>query len=169
MVKRSQGGTAVKFTSNANNFNADITQFNNSTTNVSHIYELELAIRAAIAANPNIKFKAILWHQGETDGDLNNRFYYRDLCRVIFYIRGIVGNPKLPFIFGTVPTVSASYKDYIQADFEKIAANINDTHLIDMSGATLQDSFHFDSASSELLGDQMYNIMKSQNMLRRAQ
>lgn len=165
VVKRTRGGTSVAYQYNTS-FNADIKKFENDIGWESQLYYLEKSIRSALAANPNIKFKAILWHQGESDS--NNEQYFRDLARVIMYIRGIVKNPVLPFIYGTIPTNSLSYAETTYNAFVKIQENLKNCYMIDMGNKSLNaDNVHFNATTAKWLGEQMWTIMDTNTMIRR--
>ena len=85
---------------------------------------------------------------------------------MIYWLRGKVGNPKLPFIFGTVPTDSAQYSDIVKADMERVAQDINDCYLVDLGAAgDMIDQFHFGASTAERLAREMYKIMRQNNML----
>ncbi|HIF9260461.1 TPA: sialate O-acetylesterase [Photobacterium damselae] len=168
-VKRSHGGTPLAFRDSISNFNPDIAKFNCVSGITPYLYELELAIRNAMEVNPDLEFKAILFHQGESDGDIGNRNYFRDLARLVYYIRGVVGNVELPFIFGSIPSNSRSYREHINADFVKLVDKVPHVYMIDMEGQPLKaDQLHFDHVAQEYLGDQMYQILRDNHFLVRS-
>ena len=85
---------------------------------------------------------------------------------MIYWLRGKVGNPKLPFIFGTVPTDSAQYSAIVKADMERVARDINDCYLVDLGAAgDMIDQFHFGASTAERLAREMYKIMRQNYML----
>ena len=79
---------------------------------------------------------------------------------MIAYVRGVVGNARLPIITGTISHHSKQYDATIEAAQKRIADE--DPYfflIIDMSGATLQDNFHFDGTCSEYFGKMAYDAL----------
>lgn len=105
----------------------------------------------------------MLWHQGEGDrGSLGTGSadrYYMNLRNMISYIRGIIGNERLPIITGTVSHNSSQYDATIEAAQQRLAQEDPYFCLIDMSGAPLLDIYHFNAASSIYLGEMAYNAL----------
>lgn len=161
IVKRSLGGTAIDVTGTKGGgywtpYTEDI------TSGKKLIEELKIKVLNAMAANPNLEAKAILNHQGEGDSTASARVkYYQNEKNVIRYSRGIVGNPKLPFIFGTISTSSLQYTDEVNNAQHQIATEDKFTHLIDMSEGSLFDSYHFDPASTLLFAQKVFNVLKN--------
>lgn len=102
--------------------------------------------------------RAILWHQGEADMNAGER-YYHNLKKVVAYLRGVIGNSRIPFILGTVSQKSGEYNRDVENAMIKLSNEDPYMHLIDMSGATLFDGIHFDATSSVYLGESMYDIL----------
>lgn len=162
VIKRAKGGTAIS-TKGIDGGGFWDPYFENVTTGLVLTKEFERYIREAMksADFSNIEIKAFLWHQGESDSTtLAAEEYYRNLKNLISYIRGVVGNPKLPVIFGTISHSSAQYNATVEAAQIKIANEDEYTYCIDMSAGTLLDSWHFDGQSSEYLGNKMFDIIK---------
>ncbi|WON94755.1 sialate O-acetylesterase [Sphingobacterium sp. UGAL515B_05] len=161
LVKRAVGGTAID-PSGTNGggywtpYTEDITQGRKL------VEEFKTKILNAIAANPDLEIKAVLWHQGEGDSTATARVkYYQNFKNVISYIRGIVGNPKLPFIFGTISPLSAQYTAEVHQAQVEISQEDKFVYLIDMSDGTLLDSYHFDATSTQNLGQRMFDVLKN--------
>jgi hypothetical protein len=126
----------------------------------------EQSIRTAITNNSNIEIKAFLWHQGEADYSPAARGdYYDNFCDVIDYVRGVVGNPTLPVIFGTISHSSGQYSSIIEDAMIKIANQDKYIYMIDMSNAALLDAYHFDATSSEYLGTKMYEVLRDEILI----
>ncbi|MDR2285100.1 MAG: sialate O-acetylesterase, partial [Sphingobacterium sp.] len=161
LVKRAVGGTAIDITGTSGGgywtpYTEDITQGRKL------IEEFKTKILNAIAANPDLEIKAVLWHQGEGDSTATAKVkYYQNFKNVISYIRGIVGNPKLPFIFGTISPLSAQYTAEVHLAQVEINQEDKFVYLIDMSDGTLLDSYHFDATSTQNLGQRMFDVLKN--------
>lgn len=124
--------------------------------------KLRETIEAVLAAHANTEFKAVLWHQGEGDmQSVDGAFdYYENFKSVIWYIRGVVGNPNLPFIFGTISHKSMQYSSMIEDAQKRVAEEDPNVYCVDMSGAELLDDYHFNGTWSEHLGNEMWKILE---------
>ena len=165
VVKQTLGGTPlVNDVLAAATFYPDIAEIEGKVSETLHATML---IRRAMELNPEIRWRAIFYHQGETD--INNKSYddyYNALKNLIYYLRGVVGNPRLPFIFGTIPTNSAGYSEVVNNAQKRIANDVNDTYLVDMgesSGFLTTDNtgMHFVAQDAINLGINMYEIMRN--------
>lgn len=130
----------------------------------SLLVNFENAIRYQVECNrDSFDIRAMLWHQGEGDrGDIGKgteERYYDNLRNMIAYVRGVVGNPRLPIITGTISHHSKQYDSTIEEAQKRIAEEDPYFFLIDMSGATLQDKFHFDAISSEYFGKMAFDAL----------
>lgn len=165
VIKQTRGATGIRLANGS--FNANVNDFVKNGYAISQLYHFKLLIERALELNPNIDFKAILWHQGEAEWEVTEEgLYYECLCQIIYWLRGKVGNPKLPFIFGTVPTDSEQYSAVVKADMEKVAQDINDCYLIDLGAAgDMIDQYHFGASTAERLAREMYKIMRQNYML----
>lgn len=170
VCKQTRGATSLQY-QYSTSFWADIDDFKKNSGYSSQLYHLKLLVERALELQPDIKFKAIVMHQGETDYTLSKTegAYYIALCKLIQWIRGLVGSPNLPFIFGTVPTNSAQYSSIIRADQLRVAQDMENVYVIDMGEA---ESFvsdgtgvHFGASDAESLADNMYQIMVNNKML----
>ena len=161
MAKRALGGTAIDVTgSNGGGYWTPYTE--DIITGRKLIEEFKTKILNALASNSNLEIKACLWHQGEGDSTVTAKVkYYQNFKNVIAYIRGIVGNPKLPFIFGTIAPVSSQYTQEVNDAFFKVFAEDKFTYLIDMKDATLFDPYHFDPDSTALFGQRVFDVLKN--------
>lgn len=166
VLKQARGATGIRFANGS--FNANVNDFAKAGYGNSQLYHLKLLFERAMSLQPTIDFKAILWHQGEAEYQVTEAgVYYECLCQIIYWLRGLVGNPKLPFIFGTVPTDSLQYSAIVKADMERVAAEINDCYLIDLGAAgDMIDDYHFGPSTAERLAREMYKIMRQNSMLK---
>jgi hypothetical protein len=160
-IKTSRGGTAID-PLGTNGGGYWTPRFENIPSGQHLTSNFERSIRTAITNNPNaFDIKAFLWHQGEGDSPvLAGKKYYQNLIEVIDYERVVVGNPTLPFIFGSISHISSQYNEDVEAAMLKIANQDKYVYLVDMSAGTLLDAYHFDATSSEYLGTKMYEILR---------
>ncbi len=108
--------------------------------------------------------KAIMWHQGESDRK-NPEAYYENFKEMITFMReqiyATTGNEKdraLPFIFGTVPHLSRQYSPIVEAAQFRVAQELPNVYIIDLSDAVLlSDELHFNATWTEHVGKLMYN------------
>lgn len=144
-------------------------------------YNIEQCVNTLVADNKIPDFRAIFWHQGESDRtpSASAAAYYDNLKAVIAYFRQSVTtvmNTKysvstydystLPFILGTVSKSSSLYNATIEQAMIRIAAEDANVYLIDMQdGTMLSDQKHFDAASAELFGKRLYNKVCDLNLL----
>lgn len=128
----------------------------------SLILKLGETINAVLSAHSNTEFKAVLWHQGEADGtSVQGAFeYYNNFKALIWYIRGIVKNPNLPFIFGTISHNSLEYSAIVEDAQKRIAAEDSNVYFVDMSQGTLLDNYHFDATSANYFGEEVWRILE---------
>ena len=163
-IKWSKGGTAIDPSSTTDDYywTADYEQLDNISKSLLLSFNKEIAKCAE--NNPNqYEVGAMLWHQGEGDyhgfSDTAPDNYYFNFKKVIAFCRGIVHNECLPFICGTVSHNSSQYDAKVEAAVLKIAEEDPYVTCIDMSGATLLDSYHFDATSTKYLGEMMYDAL----------
>ena len=174
VCKQTRGNTSLKY-QYSTSFWADVDDFKFNSGYYSQLYHLKMLVECALTLQPDIKFKAIIMHQGEGDnGTLNEGQYYMALCKMIQWIRGLVGSPKLPFIFGSIPTNSISFSQIIYNDMQRAASDLNDVYLVEMGEATdwVDDQWHsgttglhFGANTAVKLADDMYKLMVSKKML----
>ena len=128
----------------------------------SLILKLRETINAVLSAHSNTEFKAVLWHQGEADGtSVQGAFeYYNNFKALIWYIRGLVKNPNLPFIFGTISHNSLEYSAIVEDAQKRIAAEDSNVYYVDMSKGELLDNYHFNATWANYLGEEMWKILE---------
>lgn len=175
VCKQTRGNTSLKY-QYPTSFWADVDDFKFNSGYYSQLYHLKMLVERALTLQPDIKFKAIIMHQGEGDGGtLNEGQYYMALCKMIQWIRGLVGSPKLPFIFGSIPTNSISFSQIIYDDMQRAATDLNDVYLVTMGEATdwVDDQWHsgtnglhFGANTAVKLADDMYKLMVNNKMFK---
>lgn len=162
LIKTARGGTAIDVTgSDGGGYWTPYTEIIPSGK-LKLIEDLKLKVLTALKDNPDLEIKAILWHQGEGDSATATARvkYYQNFKNVIAYIRGIVGNPKLPFVFGTISPLSAQFSIEVDTAFTDVFNEDDFVYKVDMSDGTLLDAWHFDATSTNNLGERMFNILK---------
>lgn len=140
-----------------------------ATGDTALLKDFEESIRKAVELQgSNFEIRAFLWHQGEGDSvtDATASRYYDNLKYMLSYIRGVVGNPRLPFICGnfsnnrTTPIKQAIFDAYTQLDAEDPYF-----YCVDMRLANLLDAYHFNSAASQYFGKCAYNYLVDAGVL----
>ena len=109
------------------------------------------------------EFKAFLWHQGESDKKMADR-YYENLKAVVAYVRSYLVEKtgeeryaRLPFICGTYSAKSRDRSEQVVQALYRLEEEDADFHVVDVSDATIQqDRLHFDAQGAELLGRRVY-------------
>lgn len=163
-IKYSEGGTSIDPASTAKprHWTADYEQLSDISNSL--LYSFETEIRKCEEINPGeYEIRAMIWHQGETDAARESptasKNYYGNLKKVIAYCRGVVGNARLPFVFGTVAHANYDYDESIEAAMHKIAEEDPYVWLVDMSNAELRDQWHFNASWSEYMGKKYYDCL----------
>lgn len=163
VIKWTQGGTSIDPQGDSDaHWTADYEKLGGGGTSL--LVDFEKAIRSHKETDGEaFDIRAMLWHQGEGDrGDIGKGTearYYNNLRNMIAYIRGVVGNARLPIITGTISHHSKQYDANIEKAQKRIASEDPYFFLIDMNGASLQDNFHFDAVSSEYFGKMAYDAL----------
>lgn len=166
-IKQTQGDTGIHPKVSNPGFCADINEICAAGNTNSQLLHFRNVFQRALSINPNISIKAILWHQGEAEMNVSlPGEYYGCLCKVIYWVRGVVGNPRLPFIFGTVPTNSAQFSLIAYNDMLRVANDVNDCYIVDLGEADdWVNTVHFGSQTATRFGVEVYKIMRQNNML----
>jgi hypothetical protein len=157
VIKHAEGGTSIDPTGATDHHWTPFYETLDSQSQ-SLLRTFEDKIRAC-REKGDFDIRAMLWHQGEGDADseIASAKYYYNLRSMIAYIRGVVGDTRLPFICGTVPHASASYNATVEAALEQLAQEDPYFYLIDLNDAAMLDSWHFDAAWSEYFGKCAYD------------
>ena len=169
VIKRTRGATSLGNTYNTSFF-PDIRAVEKISGYTSQTYLWEKAIRNQLVLNSLVKIGLVLWSQGEQDMVAYNPQYYRDLCNLISYIRGVAKNPNLPFIFHSVAPNSLQYDVRIYNDMVRCSQTMNDVYFVDLSsiGATyLADGIHYDAATAEIIATNIFTIIKNNYLIKR--
>lgn len=108
------------------------------------------------ANNVTLNIRAAIWHQGESDSRYTgaDTAYLGRLTDLVAAIRTQVGDPNLPFIYGTVPATSLWYSSVVRQAHLDFAASDAHSYCRDNDDLTfLADGLHFDAASCETFGE----------------
>ena len=121
-------------------------------------YPWDDAVRRTKAALPNGELSAILWHQGEADGnDTAAPLYEARLRSLIARFRTEFGQPNLPFIIGQLGRFegkpwSAGYEQ-VDAAHQRVAADTPNVAFVSSQGLTDKgDQLHFSAGAARELG-----------------
>lgn len=113
-------------------------------------------------ANPNNSLKCVLWHQGESDSDIDlpENYYYDKLKEFVTDFRTTIDN-DLIFIFGDMQQDWKKTKpnSCITSDAtRKIVSELNNTAFVESDGlaGNVNDIIHFSKASQEELGNRYF-------------
>lgn len=161
VIKTTQGGTAIDpLGSNGGGYwNAYSERVPSGTILIE---SFKKQILDALSASSDFEIKAFIWHQGEGDsGTIPSNNYYQNFKNVIAYVRGVVGNPTLPIVFSSISTVSSQYSLTVKNAQIQIASEDPYAYFIDNTNLALLDSYHFNAASSETIGTNYFNILKT--------
>ena len=121
-------------------------------------YPWDEALRRTRAAMPAGELKAILWHQGESDGNAEAAPLYEARLRsLISRFRAEFGNANLPFIIGQLGRFDGRpWNDgYAQVDaaHRRVAADVPGVVFVSSDGLKDGgDSLHFSADSARELG-----------------
>lgn len=121
-------------------------------------YPWDDAVRRMKAALPQGELRAILWHQGESDGnDTAAPLYEARLRSLIARFRAEFGRPNLPFVIGQLGRFdgrpwSAGYQQ-VDAAHQRVAADVPNVAFVSSQGLTDKgDQLHFSADAARELG-----------------
>jgi hypothetical protein len=121
-------------------------------------YPWDDAVRRTRAAMPQGVLRAILWHQGESDGnDAAAPLYESRLRSLIARFRAEFGDPTLPFIIGQLGRFEGKpwTTGYQQVDtaHQRVAADVPNVAFVPSDGLRDKgDQLHFSDAAARELG-----------------
>lgn len=170
VMKKAMGGTSIDIDGATDyHWTADYEYLSSQTYSLLRTFEK--TIREGIETQgSNFEIKAFVWHQGEGDSgsEIVADRYYDNLKNMLSYIRGIVGNPRLHFFCGTISNnnVADPYTSIVNAAYNKLAGEDPYLHLIDMSNAQLEDSWHFNYQWSIYFGQKVYDAFIDAGIIR---
>ena len=153
-------------------FEKDSTTYDGQSLLKSWIENIDAAIDALKADNKSPDIKAIIWHQGESDG--NNGLYASDLTAVVTYVREHLAEKlkddkylTLPFFCGNIPRKSSLFTVNLDRNFATIEATAdNNMHVVDIYDLTMKsDNKHFDAASAVVFGKRLFNRMIDEGVI----
>jgi hypothetical protein len=111
---------------------------------------------------------AILWHQGETDGDNNDYQYYKnDVANVWGYLRGCFGAQNIPILTGYVNEQYKAAYSQINDTLDSLALEDDYLKVVDMSdhftGRT-GDLVHYNESAISFMGETMFSNYNTLNL-----
>ena len=170
VMKKSMGGTSIdKDGATDYHWTADYEYLSSPAYSLLRTFE-SIIRKATELQGSNFDIKAFLWHQGEGDSDTLEvaNSYYDNLKNMLAYVRGIIGNPRLHFFCGSISNNNTynRYKDIINAAYFKLTSEDPYFHLVDMSNAVLEDSWHFNYQWSIYFGQKVYDLMIDAGIIR---
>ena len=162
-IKTAQGDTSIS-EYGASNYHWTPFLEKISNPNYALLLTFDKKIKKCLEVTANtFDIRAFVWQQGEGDrGKLSKRAaldYYKNFKCLVAYVRGVVGNEKLPVICGTVSHNSLEYDATVEAATIRVAEEDPYMTCIDMSGATLLDSYHFDATNAVYFGQMAYDAL----------
>jgi hypothetical protein len=116
------------------------------------------AVARIRAAKPQGTFRAILWHQGESDASDESAPHYESRLRsVIERLRSETGDPELPVLIGQLGRFTAAPwtepHHVVDAAHRHLAATLHNVAFVSSDGLVDKgDALHFDGASARTLG-----------------
>lgn len=114
------------------------------------------------AQGANFDIRCVVWHQGESDqGDPEN--YYDNLKNLIWYVRGVLNNPRLTWILGGINTASTSYSSIVQDAKIRLANEDKYIHYVEvLNGAQylISDSLHWNAVGGKDFADKVFPLIK---------
>lgn len=128
-----------------------------------------LMAKESLKANPDNRLKCVLWHQGESDSnvDLPENYYYNKLKEFVEDFRKALSQ-ELIFIFGDMQQdwKKTMPNSYITSDATKrIVSELKNTAFVESDGLSgnRNDIIHFSKASQEELAKRYFSAFKSLN------
>jgi len=126
---------------------------------------IDLAIDKTLSKkNGKYEFKAMLWHQGESDRHASGK-YYENLKAVITYVRqhlvektGDKRYAQLPILLGGISHKSRGWSKGVEDAQKRLQAEDKNIYLVEVPNTEMQkDNIHFNAAGGEILGRKIYN------------
>jgi len=125
------------------------------------VFPYDEAIRRAKIAMKRGVLKGILWHQGESDSNVEaSKVYLEKLVALIKQLREDLGDPDLPFVAGELGYYRPRY-DLINEELKKLPEAIENTAVVSAKGLTHKgDTTHFNTESAQKFGKRYAKAMK---------
>lgn len=119
----------------------------------------EEAVRRTRVAMKTGTLKGILWHQGESD--ISRRDYLYGLISLVSHLRKDLRTPDLPFIAGQIYEREEQSQEtkQLNAQIAELPLHLPHTSFATSQGLTTLDDWHFDSASTKILGIRYANAL----------
>lgn len=113
----------------------------------------------ALQKNKNLRLRAILWHQGESDADTPKN-YLEQVQTMVNSFRTDLNMPDLPFVAGELGEWNPDYET-IGRKISMIPTTIENAYLVRSKGLKNRDAYHFDTASYKELGKRFAEVCKA--------
>jgi hypothetical protein len=105
--------------------------------------------------------KAVLWHQGESDANVNDISHYKERLSALFErFKDIIGNESLPILIGELGSFSKDPENWLlinRAVRNYCAANSNTVIIPAADLKDKGDKIHFNSEGQRILGQRFAN------------
>ena len=105
--------------------------------------------------------KAVLWHQGESDANVNDIPHYKERLSALFkQFRAIVGNESLPILIGELGSFSKDPENWQLINQAVKTYSATDSNTVIISTADLKDKgdkIHFNSEGQRIMGQRFAN------------
>lgn len=124
---------------------------------------LEKRIRLATNTSGSLfDIKCAIMHQGESEAAAYGDIYYDILKNVIYYLRGICNNQRLPIILGGINTSSTGYSSLVEGAKLQLASEDIDIYYAPVTNGAgyLFDGVHFSASGNLDLANSVFNIIK---------
>lgn len=166
VLKQTKGACGILVNEADGGFSAEINQLAEIGKN-SQLYHLKGLHKSALSQNANISYRCVLWNEGGAESSVVEAGqYYNALCQIIYWIRGLIGDPNLPFIVVTSPTNSPSFNQIVKDDQLRVATDINNCYAVVLGDVNdYIDGLHYGVQTSEYIASEMYKIMRQNYML----
>ncbi len=107
--------------------------------------------QARPALGGEVRLRAVVWHQGESDAELPAGAYHALLTAFIARVREDLGEAHLPFVVGEV--FDNGKRDAVRAAQRAVASEIPGVVFVPATGTVTWDKgTHFDAASQLEMG-----------------
>lgn len=132
--------------------------------------------RTALALNEDNRLMCLLWHQGETDAQMNASYevHYNHLRKLLISVREEFGVPELPFIAGdfvhhwedenmkickpVVDAIRAVCRDCKNCAFVETDGLLSNLQELHRNPLGWEDPIHFSRKSVYILGQRYFEV-----------
>ncbi|MEL6797760.1 MAG: sialate O-acetylesterase, partial [Planctomycetota bacterium] len=160
LIKFSDGGTSMARHWAPPGTQGDLP--NGGPVYINFYNELDLAFAELDARGYEYTVEGAIWMQGESDSGHGWRADLHDDQLPVFIsdLRTYVGNPEMPYIIGRIANNNLGY-DEIVRDTQVMIANTDPYACwVDTDDLTKLDLYHYDEASTLLLGERFAKALR---------